>query len=162
MSERTGTVTVVDGTATMTFVRRLPHPVKAVWAALTEPEQRAEWFGETVIADGRIEMMPSDPPAAPEAKRLTGRILVWDPPHVLEHEWRQRIVEDGVVRYELREDGGGTILTFTHTGLSERNARGFVPGTHAFFDRLAALLDGAEPPGWQERYNEVASAYPAW
>ena len=162
MSERAGTVTVVDGTATMTFVRRLPHPIEAVWAALTEPAQRAAWFGETVIADGAIEMMPTDPPAAPEAKKLTGRILVWDPPHVLEHEWRQRIVEDGVVRYELREDGGGTILTFTHSGLSERNARGFVPGTHAFFDRMEAFLDGLEPPAWQDRYNEVAPAYPAW
>jgi uncharacterized protein YndB with AHSA1/START domain len=162
MSERLGTVTVVDGVATMTFVRRLPHPIKAVWAALTEPAQRAVWLGETVFSDDQIEMMPNDPPAAPEAKKLTGRILVWDPPHVLEHEWRQRIVEDGVVRYELREDGDGTVLTFTHTGLSERNARGFAPGTHAFFDRMAAFLDGTALPGWQDRYNELAPSYPAW
>ena len=67
-----------------------------------------------------------------------------------------------MVRYELREDGEGTILTFTHTGLSERNARGFVPGTHAFFGRMEAFLDGAELPGWQDRYNKVAPAYPAW
>jgi Activator of Hsp90 ATPase homolog 1-like protein len=67
---------------------------------------------------------------------MTGRILVWDPPHVLEHEWRQGIVEDGVVRYELAEDGDATVLTFTHRGLGINNARGFIPGTHAFLDRL--------------------------
>ena len=47
---------------------------------------------------------------------MTGRILVWDPPHVLEHEWKQPIVEDGVVRYELTADGDGTLLRFTHRG----------------------------------------------
>lgn len=33
-----------------------------------------------------IEMMPDEPPATPDAKRMTGRILVWDPPRVFEHE----------------------------------------------------------------------------
>lgn len=157
---------IIDGDrATMRFRRHLPHPIDAVWAALTEPIERKAWFGETVI-DGRtggtIEMMPDEPPAAPDAKRLTGRILVWDPPHVLEHEWQQRIVEDSVVRYELSVDGDGTLLTFTHTGLSVTNARGFMPGTHAFFDRLDAHLAGTELPNWSDRYAEVASSYPAW
>ena len=67
-----------------------------------------------------------------------------------------------MVRYELESDGDATLLTFTHTGLSERNALGFVPGTHAFLDRLQAHLDGEEPPNWSERYAEVAPAYPAW
>jgi uncharacterized protein YndB with AHSA1/START domain len=160
-----GELTVDGDRATMTFRRRLPHPIERVWAALTDPVERKAWFGETVI-DGRpggsIEMLPADPPAAPDAKRLTGRILVWDPPHVLEHEWRQRIVDDGVVRYELHPDGDGTLLIFTHTGLSEANARGFIPGTHAFFDRLDAHLIGAALPDWSERYAELAPSYPAW
>lgn len=81
---------------------------------------------------------------------------------MLEHEWHQRIVDDSVVRYELRPDGDGTLLTFTHTGLSEQNARGFIPGTHAFFDRLEAWLDDAEIPDWSDRYAELAPSYPAW
>jgi hypothetical protein len=90
---------------------------------------------------------------------VTGRILVWDPPHVFEHEWRQRIVEDSVVRYELTEDGDGTLLTFTHTGLSVTNARGFIPGTHAVLDRLDAHLAGTPTPNWSNRYAEVAPSY---
>jgi uncharacterized protein YndB with AHSA1/START domain len=166
--DRLGTLIVDGDKATMTFRRRLAHPIDAVWAAITSPGERIAWFGETTIdprPGGLIEMLPHDPPAAPEAKQLTGRILIWEPPSssprraVLEHEWRQRIVEDGVVRYELTEDGDDTILVFTHQGLSLRNANGFIPGTHAFFDRLEAHLDGVPLPEWARRYQEVAGAY---
>lgn len=159
---RTGTLTMEGQVATLTYRRWLAYPIEVVWAAITDPAQRGAWFGETTIdarEGGTIEMLPDDPPAPPEAKRLTGRILVWDPPRVLEHEWRQRIVEDSVVRYELTPDGDGTTLVFTHRGLSERNARGFAPGSHAFLDRLAAHLAGRELPGWSERYEQLAPAY---
>jgi hypothetical protein len=86
---------------------------------------------------------------------MTGRILVWDPPHVLEHEWKQPIVEDGVVRYELSVDGDGTLLRFTHRGLGVRNASGFFGGTHAYLDRLEAYLSGDELPDWTTRRLEV-------
>jgi uncharacterized protein YndB with AHSA1/START domain len=162
MSDDLGTVSFDGEHAIMTFRRRLPHPIETVWAAITDPAERTAWFGETTIDGDRIEMLPQDPPAAEEAKRMTGKILVWQPPHVFEHEWHQRIVEDSVVRYELAEDGDVTVLTFTHRGLSERNAKGFIPGTHAFLDRLAAHLAAQPLPTWQERYAELTPAYPAW
>jgi uncharacterized protein YndB with AHSA1/START domain len=160
-----GTLTIDGDVATLTYRRRLPFSVTEVWAAITDPDQRAAWFGETRIdgrVGGEIDMMPTEPPAAPEAKRMTGRILVWDPPHVLEHEWRQRIVENSVVRYELTPDGDGTLLVFSHRGLSEGNAKGFAPGSHAFLDRLEAHLEGTPIPNWSDRYAAVAPAYPAW
>jgi uncharacterized protein YndB with AHSA1/START domain len=162
---RTGELSIEGDRATMTFVRHLPYPIEAVWAALTDPALRADWMGETTLdgrVGGRIEMVPADPPAPPDRKRMTGAILVWDPPKVLEHEWHQDIVGTGVVRYELAEQGSGTVLTFTHRGLSVRNAHGFLPGTHAYLDRLAAHLAGAPLPGWLERYAEVAGEYPSW
>jgi uncharacterized protein YndB with AHSA1/START domain len=158
---RNGTLTTDGSRVVMTFRRRLPHPIEAVWAALTDPQQRASWFGETSLdarEGGVIDLEPATP-LEPDVKRMTGRILVWDPPHVLEHEWRQRIVEDSVVRYELTADGAETILTFTHRGLSERNAKGFIPGTHAFLDRLEAHLAGGEIPDWSTRYEEVVPVY---
>jgi uncharacterized protein YndB with AHSA1/START domain len=157
-----GILTIDGDHATMTFRRRLPFPIKEVWAAITDPDERKVWFGETTIdprTGGSIDMQPADPPAPPEAKRMTGRILVWQPPYVLEHEWHQRIVEESVVRYELTEDGDGTLLTFTHRGLSVRNARGFISGTHAFLDRLGAYLADENLPNWSERYAEVAPRY---
>ena len=74
---------------------------------------------------------------------MTGRILVWDPPHVLEHEWNQPIVEAGVVRYELHPDGDGHDCCGSPTAVSAcRNATGFLAGTQAFLDRLEAHLAG--------------------
>ncbi|WP_028932975.1 SRPBCC family protein [Pseudonocardia spinosispora] len=165
MSDHYGELLIDGEHAVIRFVRHLPYPIEAVWAAITDPGRRAVWLGETTIdprVDGTIETVASEPPVPGEAKRMTGRILVWDPPFVFEHEWRQRIVEDSVVRYELARDGAGTVLTFTHRGLGVRNAKGFAPGTHAFLDRLDACLAGTRPPGWSERYEKVAAGYPAW
>ncbi len=77
---------------------------------------------------------------------------------MFEHEWRQRIIEDSVVRYDLSADGDGTLLRFTHRGLGIRNAEGFRPGTHAYLDRLEAQLAGDSLPDWAQRYREVAKS----
>jgi uncharacterized protein YndB with AHSA1/START domain len=156
-----GQLTVEGDRAVLTFERRLPYPVHAVWSAITDPAERKVWFGHTTIdarEGGMIEMVATGPPLPPERKRMTGRILVWDPPNVLEHEWKQPIVEDGVVRYELRPDGDGTLLRFTHRGLGVSNATGFRSGTHAFLDRLEAYLAGDELPNWAARYEEIAGS----
>jgi uncharacterized protein YndB with AHSA1/START domain len=160
---RDGEVLVDGDRAVLRFERRLPYPVETVWAAITEPAQRDRWMGPTSIdprAGGRIETVAVGPPLPPDRKRMTGRILVWDPPHVFEHEWHQPIVEPGVVRYELRPDGDGTVLRFTHSGLGLPNADGFRPGTQAFLDRLAAHLGGLPLPNWATRYREIAGHNP--
>jgi uncharacterized protein YndB with AHSA1/START domain len=161
VTEREGRLTIEGDRAVLTFERRLSFPIDAVWAAITDPEHRNQWMGQTTIdprEGGLIEMMPDGPAVPPEHKKMTGRIRVWDPPHVFEHEWRQRIIEDSVVRYELRADGEGTLLRFTHRGLGIRNAGGFRPGTHAYLDRLDAHLAGDPLPGWAQRYREVAES----
>jgi uncharacterized protein YndB with AHSA1/START domain len=158
MTQRDGRLIVDGDCAVLNFERRLPFPIEAVWSAITDPDEREQWFGVTTI-DGReggtIDMVATGPPLPPERKRMTGRILVWDPPNVLEHEWKQPIVEDGVVRYELIADGDGTLLRFTHRGLGVRNASGFLGGTHAFLDRLEAYLSGDELPDWTRRRQEI-------
>ena len=155
MTGRDGTLTIDGDRAVLHFERRLPYPVEAVWSAITDPGEREQWFGPTTIdprEGGTIEMVATGPPVPDDLKRMTGRILVWDPPHVLEHEWRQHIVEDGVVRYELTPDGAGaTVLRFTHRGLGVRNATGFRGGTEAVLDRLEAHLGGTELPEWTNR-----------
>ncbi|GGN12555.1 ATPase [Lentzea pudingi] len=163
-----GTITTDGPHAVLTFHRRFRFPIDRVWSAITDDAERKAWFGEGTVDPQGAEVViePEDPPAPMEAKRVTGRILTWQPPEngtaVFEHEWHQKIVEDSVVRYELTADGDETLLRFTHTGLSERNARGFAPGTHAFLDRAEAFLGNETLPSWSERYAEVAPAYPSW
>jgi uncharacterized protein YndB with AHSA1/START domain len=161
MTGREGKLTIEGDKAVLTFERRLPYSIEAVWSAITDPAHRNQWMGQTTIdarEGGMIEMVPTGPPQPPEQKRMTGRIRVWDPPHVFEHEWCQRIIEDSVVRYELSSDGDGTLLRFSHRGLGVPNAQGFLPGTHAFLDRLEAHLAGATLPNWAQRYQEVAQS----
>ncbi len=158
----TGSIEVDGDTASLHFRRRLDHPVEAVWAALTDPAERVAWFGVTTLdprVGGSIDMDPDDPPVPANVKHMNGRILAWDPPRLLEHTWYQSIIGDTVVRYELEPDGDGTLLTFTHRGLSVPNAQGFIPGTHAYLDRLVAYLAGADIPPWQARYDAVAPQY---
>jgi uncharacterized protein YndB with AHSA1/START domain len=158
-----GSLTVDGELAVLTFERLLPYPVESVWSAITDPAERANWMGHTTIDahhGGQIDMVPNDPPIPVDNKRMTGRITVWDPPHVFEHEWNQRILgATTVVRYELHPDGTdppGTRLVFTHRGLGVRDAGGFRPGTHAYLDRLAAHLAAQAIPDWSTRYREVA------
>ena len=163
MTDPKGRLTVEGDRAVLVFERRLAHPPEAVWAALTEPVHRDRWMGKSAVdgrAGGTIETVASGPALPPDVKRMTGRILVWDPPHVFEHEWNQAIVEPGVVRYELTPDGDGTLLTFTHRGLGIPNANGVRPGTQAFLDRLEAHLDGRPLPNWADRYQDIAGVSP--
>jgi uncharacterized protein YndB with AHSA1/START domain len=161
VSERNGQLLVDGDRAVLSFERRLPFSIDAVWSAIADPAEREQWFGKTTIEPregGLIDMVATGPPLPPERKRMTGRILVWDPPNVLEHEWKQPIVEDGVVRYELTADGDGTVLRFTHRGLGARNASGFRGGTHAYLDRLEAYLTGDPLPDWAQRRLEITGS----
>jgi len=164
-TDHDGRVTVDGDHAVLHFERKLPFSVEQVWVAITDPAHRNRWMGRTTIdprAGGSIETVASGPPLPPDQKRMTGRILVWDPPHVFEHEWNQPILrgEPGVVRYELQPDGAGTVLRFSHRGLSVPNASGFRSGTHAFLDRLEALLAGEPLPNWAQRVEAISGVAP--
>ena len=49
MTDRDGQLTIEGDRAVLTFERRLPYPIEAVWSAITEPAHRDQWMGETTI-----------------------------------------------------------------------------------------------------------------
>src|SRR2546422_791760 len=146
-STRTGTLTFVGEYATLAFERRIPHPVQVVWEALTEPEHLARWYMTKAVIDGRTGGS-IDFRIGPAQLHVTGRILVWEPPHVFEYEWkvkpwgRMPKGEDAIVRWELRPEGEETVLTLTHRNLTRRSALGAAPATHVGLERLVAQLAG--------------------
>jgi len=93
--------------------------------------------------------------------------LVWDPPHIFEHEWHIAPHPDlpsgepeAVIRWELMRDGDlNTILIMTFSRHTKSTARGFAPGMHAFLDRLYAHLKGQMLPDWMQRYAAVNESY---
>lgn len=161
MSSDNGTIIVTGDVALIAFERRLRHPVETVWAALADPEERAAWLGPGML-DHRVggEVAISTGPATPNHQRvMTGRVLAWDPPRVLEHEWLQPGIATSVVRYELEPVTSGTILRLTHRRSVSPAATGGRAGWHAYLDRLTAHLDGMPVPEWAERRAEVQDLY---
>jgi len=138
------------------FTRRLPHPPEKVWRALTEPEHLAAWFPTTIegerAAGARLRFAHRDGAAPP----IEGEMLACDPPSVLEMRWGG----GETLRFELRPEPGGCVLTFVNTfdelGRAARDGAGW----HACLDVLGFHLDGERPP-WSpgERWQEVHPSY---
>lgn len=163
MTQADGTLVVCDEIAVVAFERRLRHPIEAVWAALTDPDERAAWLGPGTVEPregGQVSILtgPGDRPDQ-QRQMISGRVLAWEPPRVLEHEWIQPGLDISVVRYELEADADGTILRLTHRRSAAPGAIGGRAGWHAYLDRLAAHLDGRSVPAWSERRAEVQDAY---
>ena len=163
-----GTLTPDGERATLTFHRNYRHSPDRVWDAITTPEGLREWLMCTHAAidgyvGGRIELV-----SGPPQYRSTGRILAWEPPSVFEYEWNVAPVpempqgERLIFRYELTLEGDGTRMVVTCRQITRQTARGFLPGQHAFLDRLEAQLDGRPAPDWMQRFVEVRAHYPEW
>ncbi len=159
-----GALEVVDDQCVLRFVRELAHPITSVWAGLTRPEQLAAWWGRAeldLVAGGRFVLRWLNTDEDGNGAELHGTISALDPPHLLE------IVGDlhGTLRFELRERGRGTQLTFTSTvALPEDVRTKVLAGWHFHLNALARFLDGGRTDlvgvvGWDaifERYEDDA------
>jgi uncharacterized protein YndB with AHSA1/START domain len=156
---RYGTVhTRADGYQ-LRFERFLLHPVEKVWAALTNPAQRAQWLapGEIELTlGGRVSLAFTDGDGV-----IDGRVTAIAPPRLLEFTWTDQDNDFGFVRWELVAAEGGTRLVLTHT--VPEAARGFglpmLAGWHSLLDQLAALLEGQPLPSSGERWQELHDHY---
>jgi uncharacterized protein YndB with AHSA1/START domain len=163
-----GELAVAGDHATLTFRRRYRHRPEHVWDAISTPEGLAAWL---MCTEARIDGRPGgaiELVSGPARYHSTGTILTWDPPRVLEYEWNVAPVpemplgERAIFRYELTADGDATSVVVTYSRITRATARGFLPGLHAFLDRLEAQLDDAPLPDWLARFTEVQPLYPAW
>jgi uncharacterized protein YndB with AHSA1/START domain len=165
-----GTAVHAEGHWTLRFERRLRHPPEKVWRALTESEHLQHWMPADIVGERRAGAPIELPfwPAQVERYRieqpvLHGEIRVWEPPEVFEWTW-----DVDVLRWELRADGEGTVLTFT-TRLGEPSAEhpaNTAAGYHVCLDQLIELLDtgsvgpleDADVSELEQRYGEALSA----
>ena len=142
------------------YERRYPRPIETVWAALTEPARLGDWLGQALVephVGGRYELFIERP------RPMTGRIVTWQPPRLLEFSWDTGDAPATLVRCELSPDdagdGKGTRLVFTH------KAMGFVwiglvlPGWHTHLERLASLLEGHALGDSMPRWRELQAIY---
>jgi uncharacterized protein YndB with AHSA1/START domain len=156
-----GTVRRRDGAWELHFERHLAHPREKVWRAVTESEHLAHWLPCDIVGERRAGgdiTLPFWPPMVErydiEEPVLTGRIEVWDPPHVFEWLW-----DSDRLRFELDPAGHGTRLRFT-TWIAgdEALAIDSSAGYHVCFDRLAHLVDTGGPEGIDDEAVKVLEA----
>jgi len=143
-----GTLEKTDGRWRLQFVRHLPHPPEKVWRALTEPEHLDAWFPSTIEGEREAGAKLRFTFPFDEAPVMDGEMLVYDPPSVLEFIWG----EGDQLRFELRPDEGGTVLTLLDTFDEQGKAARDGAGWHATLDVLRYHLAGEEPPFDPERH----------
>jgi uncharacterized protein YndB with AHSA1/START domain len=146
-----GTLETVGERPALRFERRLAHPVERVWRAVTDPAELAQWF---------VAPVDWTPEAGERFESLEqpGEIVELEPPRRIAWLW-------GGERFgfELRPDGDGCLLVFTHVfddrALGAQHAAGWelylgrldsqLAGTHVPMERLNLAL-----PEVHERYAE--------
>jgi uncharacterized protein YndB with AHSA1/START domain len=159
-----GQVEIKDNRATVTFTRFLKHPPSTVWEAITTPEEFSAWYSGKAAIDGRVGGLFQV--WTGQAFHWSGKILVWEPPTLLEYEhnhapckeWPSGV--ETLVRWELTPSGEGTSLTFTQSRL--KSNFGFAPAMHVFLERLESHLNKQSLPDFMQRFREVMKLYPIW
>ncbi|HEY8527747.1 MAG TPA: SRPBCC family protein [Acidimicrobiales bacterium] len=135
------TLTTEGGRTVLRMERRFAHPVDKVWRALSEPDELVHWFPSKVELDpavgGKVRFIEE----GDEYPSLDGEITDLDPPRLIAYTW-----DDDHLRWELRPDGDGCVLTLTHTFGDRYGAGSFATGWTVCIDALGARLAGEPPP----------------
>ena len=139
------------------FERRLSHPTKRVWRAITDREELAEWFPADIEGElTSVGAALSFPFREGEGETETGEVLESDPPRLLAFTWGGQ-----TLRFELTPEGEGTRLVFTHA-LDRAETAKTAAGWQVCFDELEAALDGRPKPEFPEdHWRELHEGYAA-
>jgi len=127
-----------DDRLVLRLERRYEHPVERVWRAITDREELSHWF--------------------PPGEEL--EVIESDPPHLLAGSWY-----GDTLRFELRDDGEGCVLVFSHEFSDRAKAARDAAGWESCFVRLEGLLAG-EPLSeakslerWPEQHELYAERF---
>ncbi|MFV0302648.1 MAG: SRPBCC family protein [Paracoccus sp. (in: a-proteobacteria)] len=155
--------------STLVIRRWLPGPAERIWRYLTDGELRRKW-----LAAGEMDLVPGAglelvwrndglsarddprPEGFAEELRMQSHVIAVDPMRLLTIAWGK-----GDVTFELDERGDRVLLTLTHRGLADPDARTMTAaGWHMHLDILAAEAAGARPAsfwsGWKRLRGEYA------
>ena len=147
-----GVLSSGEGSWTLTFTRRLPHPQQKVWRAVTEPEHLKAWFPQDIVgercAGARLSFRGT------LTGEFEGEMLAFDPPSVMEFVWGT-----DRLRIELQADGDATILTLTDTIVELGKAARDSAGWHECLGRLVNELAGSPQPPFGEVWSRVHPRY---
>jgi uncharacterized protein YndB with AHSA1/START domain len=161
-----GTLELVGGKHVLRFERRLDHPVERVWAAITEPAELVGWLADgelDLVEGGAVELRWQNPISEELAAKygielpddhdpgevpvVRGTITRIEAPRLIEYDTDLH----GLLRWELRPEGAGCVLTLTSTlpPMEDHLAAQILAGWHAHLDWLVEALAG-HPVDWSD------------
>jgi uncharacterized protein YndB with AHSA1/START domain len=158
MPSPTGRYEQIEGLPVVRFERTFPHPVRAVWEAVTDSAQLQKWFPTTVEISELRPGAPIDFHFAQDAyPPMTGEVREVDEPHRLVFTWG-----DDELTFELseREDGAACRLAFSVVLDSADKAARDSAGWDDCLDMLDQVVDGRTPErpylsdNWRAYYEE--------
>ncbi len=154
-----------DGAGYVLLVeRRLDYSMDAVWRALTETDLLAQWFparvdGEwTVGAPLRFTFPSGQAPDLTE-EDLRGRVLIVDPPHLLEFQWGQHRM-----RFEVLEAESGCVFRLSEGFDDPSWGAKSAAGWEMCLENLDLILDGAAAlkfaaSVWRSKFRVYAAQF---
>jgi uncharacterized protein YndB with AHSA1/START domain len=146
-------MTQTDTATTIVREIAIKAPATKVFAALTDPDQLVQWWGDAetyqctkMERDLRVggTWQTTGVGSDGEAFSVGGVYRAIDPPHAVEFTWMHQwgamaSPSETVVRYELTEHDGVTTLRVTHSGFTDLQER---DGHNAGWARVLAWLQG--------------------
>ena len=143
-----------DTRPSLTLTRRLRARPEKVYAAWTEPEKLAQWFGPAQVKAGSVQAQIdlraggryriSFDSANGEHNQVDGiyREVVPNERVVFSWAWHSTPERESLVTVSLKPDGGGTLLTLHHEQFFNEAARdGHQRGWSELLDKLEKHLD---------------------
>jgi uncharacterized protein YndB with AHSA1/START domain len=130
---------VSGGHCELRLTRRFEASRGEVWAALTDPPSLERWLARVIdvelAADGNFELQLRDD------SRIAARVREVEPPLMLELAWSHAGEDPSIVRFELIEDGDGTLLVLDHRRIDERFGMAYISRWTAAVERLLVEVD---------------------
>lgn len=155
----TGRVELHGDRCSLILSRTFDAPIAELWAAVTESDRTARWFGPWSgdPTTGRVTVTLSAEEGAPPTEI---EIRECRAPHVLRTSSSQG---DGawLVDLELAETDGVTTLTLTHPDVDPASADSIGPGWEYYLDRLVAAETGGDPAAvdFERDYHPAMAAH---
>jgi uncharacterized protein YndB with AHSA1/START domain len=156
---RRGVVTELpDGRLRLEFRRSWSDGPDDVWAALTEPDRLARWFGtyEGERSPGGRGTLTMTHEAEPVGEPV--HIVECDPPRRLVVEWAEQ--QGWRVELALAVESGRTTLHFVQVFAAGTDVADFALGWHWYLDKLDAVTGGRPDPGPWDAF--LAAAGPGY
>ncbi|MFN8074261.1 MAG: SRPBCC family protein [Kineosporiaceae bacterium] len=145
-----------DGRRAVAMTRTYPVSPAQLWAAITEPEQLARWFGQVdgdVREGGAFRVTFQGGAVTPMTLQRCAA------PRELEVAWTFPAEPDSVLHVTVSDAEGGAEIVLDHRLLPYDQAVGYAAGWHTYLDRLEDVLAGGSARNWDDRFAEVLQTY---